>query len=171
MRHVLQSGLNHPLIRKVSMSNFSSFSPVLAQSQPVVSPGEASTTPAAVGTTAEGGTTGTGGAQAAPGMGLWIYVPLILMIVFMIWSSSRQQKKERQKRDEMLKALHRGDKVQTIGGVIGSIADISDDEIVLNVEQGRIRFAKSAIQQVVRSTNSKGDAVLEAKPEGKTANV
>ena len=152
------------------MSDLALISPVLAQSQPVLSPGETAT-PAATGTTADGGSTGTAQPAAQPSLGMWIYLPLILMIVFMIWSSSRQQKKERQKRDEMLKALHRGDKVQTIGGVIGSVADISDDEVVLNVEQGRIRFAKSAVQQVVRSSSSKGEAVVEAKPEGKTANV
>lgn len=152
------------------MSDLSVNSLLLAQSQPVLTPGE-SATPAATGTAADGSTTGTTQPAAQPSMGMWIYLPLILMIVFMIWSSSRQQKKERQKRDEMLKALHRGDKVQTIGGVIGSVADISEDEVVLNVEQGRIRFSKSAVQQVLRSTSSKGEPVVEAKPEGKTANV
>jgi preprotein translocase subunit YajC len=111
------------------------------------------------------GTTGTGG------LGSWIFLPLILVFGFMIWTSSRQQKKEQAKRQEMLKGLHRGDKVQTIGGVIGTVADIADDDVVLTVEQGRIRFAKSAIQQVVRASGTKSEPVLEAKPEGSAAKV
>ena len=115
---------------------------------------------------------GTGtGTPGGGGLGSWIFLPLILVFGFMIWTSSRQQKKEQAKRQELLKGLHRGDKVQTIGGVIGTVADISDDEVVLTVEQGRIRFAKSSVQQVVRAHGTKSEPVLEAKPEGSAAKV
>lgn len=126
------------------------------------------------GTTSAPGTASTQGATQTPnnGLGMMIYIPLILVVVFMLWSSTRAQKKEQTRRQEMLKGLHRGDKVQTIGGVIGTIADLGDDEVVLTLEQGRVRVTKAAIQQVVRPTNSKAEAVVESKPEAsKTANA
>lgn len=129
-------------------------------------------TTGATGTVAPGGTATQGAQQAAPaGMGnLMLYIPVVLLVVFMLWSSSRTQKKEQARRQEMMKGLHRGDKVQTIGGVIGTIADIFDEEVVLTVEQGRIRVTKAAVQQVVRPSGSKAEAVVESKPEAnKTA--
>ena len=65
-----------------------------------------------------------------------------------------------------LSALKRGDRVQTIGGMLGSVVKISDDEVVLRVDDAeseskgntRIRFARSAIQTVlVQSTEPKDE--------------
>ncbi|MFZ4573682.1 MAG: preprotein translocase subunit YajC [Phycisphaerales bacterium] len=113
--------------------------------------------------------TGTGGQPAAGSLGMWVYLPLVALVIFMFWTSHRQQKKEQTKRQDMLKTMHRGDKVQTLGGIIGTVADIGEDEIVLTVEQGRIRFSKSAVQQIIKSSVSKSEAVVETKPEGAAA--
>ncbi|GIW74413.1 MAG: hypothetical protein KatS3mg103_0935 [Phycisphaerales bacterium] len=73
-------------------------------------------------------------------------------MVMMIFTSGRRQKREQRERQAMLDALKRGDKVQTIGGVIGTVAEVRGDEVVLKVDdagQNKIRFARSAIQQVL----------------------
>lgn len=96
-----------------------------------------------------GGNAGGGGA----GTSSWLlFVPAILVIVFIFWSSSSAQKKEKRKRNEMLASLSKHDKVQTIGGVIGSVVEIKDTEVVLKVDEAnniKMRFSRSAIQQVV----------------------
>lgn len=60
-----------------------------------------------------------------------------------------QQKRVKQ-HQEMIKALKKGDKVVTSGGLIGSIVKFEGDEIVvLEVAQAvRVRVAKSAISEV-----------------------
>jgi preprotein translocase subunit YajC len=96
----------------------------------------------------------TGGAAKStnPASSWIIFLPLLAVMVFMIWTSSSAQRKERKKREAMLSALKRHDRVQTVGGVIGSVVEIKDTEVVLKVDEAnniKMRFAKSAVQQVL----------------------
>jgi preprotein translocase subunit YajC len=66
----------------------------------------------------------------------------------------------------MLAALKKHDKVQTVGGVIGSIVELKPDYIVLKVDESantRITFAKSAIQQVIASRGEKQTTADESE--------
>lgn len=89
---------------------------------------------------------------------------LVMMVVvfgFLIWQSSSSQRKEKKKREEMLGALKRHDRVQTIGGLIGSIVEIKENEVVLKVDEAsnvKVRFSKSAVQQVLTEAESTGEA-------------
>lgn len=98
---------------------------------------------------------------------MWPFlVPLLLVFAFMIWSSSSAQKKERKKRDELLASIKKHDRVQTIGGIIGSVVEIKDNEIVLKVDEAnniKMRFSKSAVQQVLSETKGRETADLGAK--------
>ncbi|GDY00581.1 hypothetical protein LBMAG48_29840 [Phycisphaerae bacterium] len=147
-------------------------------SQPVVVPGMTNAAPAAAQTT--GATTGTPSAVAAPGgttgaaqpapASAWLMpVMLLLMLVFMVGISAWSGRKQKKQREAMMSALKKGDKVITGGGVIGNIVDMNDDEIVLRVEEGRIRFSRGAIQGVVGG--SKGSSLTETKEASKTVNV
>jgi preprotein translocase subunit YajC len=52
----------------------------------------------------------------------------------------------------MVSAIKKHDRVQTIGGVIGSVVEIKPDYVVLKVDESsntRITFARSAVQQVL----------------------
>jgi preprotein translocase subunit YajC len=76
-------------------------------------------------------------------------------------------RKEKKKRAQMLSGVKRGDRVQTIGGEIGSIVELSDTEMVLRVDEAsntRIRFARSALQQVLREGKAAEDAKARTEP-------
>ncbi len=81
--------------------------------------------------------------------------PLIMvggLLVVMYLLFFLPQRRQRKKHNEMLANLKKNDRVQTIGGVIGTVADIRDNEIVVKVDEAnntRMRFARSAIQNVV----------------------
>jgi len=97
---------------------------------------------------------GGGGSQAAPfdNMVLIFGMLAIFMVVMMI-TTGRRQKKERKQREEMLSGLRRNDRVQTSGGMLGKIVEVKGDEVLLKVDESnntRIRFSKSAIQQVIK---------------------
>lgn len=73
---------------------------------------------------------------------------ILLMIVFM----SRTKSRAGRPGEDLLKNLKRGDRIQTIGGVLGIVADVRDDEVVIKVDESsntRIRFARNAIARVI----------------------
>lgn len=112
-----------------------------------------------------GATAPAGGAARPAGfepMFLYLMGGMLLLIIFTTWNGSRKEKK---KREEMNSALGKGDTVQMLGGIIGVVTEIRDDEIVVKMEEGKIRFAKSAVQGILKSSrNPKADSSLESKP-------
>jgi preprotein translocase subunit YajC len=81
-----------------------------------------------------------------------MFLPLIAIAVFFYFFVYRHQRREQDTHKAMLAALKKNDKVQTIGGIIGSVANISPDgqEVTLKVDDNtRIKFVRSAIQKVV----------------------
>lgn len=68
-----------------------------------------------------------------------------LMVVVVYFFMIRPQQKRAKDQKKFQEGLKVGDKVVTIGGAHGKIAEIEGDTIVLAVESGRIRFSKSAI--------------------------
>lgn len=82
-------------------------------------------------------------------MGFIQFVPFILMFAVLWFVMIRPEQKARKKRQEMLAKLAKGDKVMTTGGLFGTVAQIQDDVVTLQVADGvRLRFARSAIQTV-----------------------
>lgn len=130
------------------------------------------------GATPGGGTTqaqpagGAGGTQAPPPGGLGYLMPLMIaMLVVMVLTTMLSGRKEKKKRAELMANLGRQDKVLVAGGIIGTVTEVSDDSVVLRLEEGRMRVAKAAVQQILESSRAKNDALTEPKPEGKTAKV
>lgn len=102
---------------------------------------------------ADGTGAGGGAAPASPFGGPFLPI-MILMLGGLIVFSIFGQRRERKKREAMISAVKKHDRVQTIGGVIGSVVDVKSDEVVLKVDESsntRITFARSAVQQVVSS--------------------
>jgi preprotein translocase subunit YajC len=96
---------------------------------------------------------GSGGAQTRgdPFGGL-LFPMLLLFLVMMILFTVLGQRRDKKRRQAMLGSVKKHDKVQTVGGVIGSIVEIKPDTIVLKVDESsniRITFARSAIQHVL----------------------
>ena len=98
--------------------------------------------------TGQGGTT-----QPGPAFGSSFIWFLLIGMVFMIMIASLPQRKERKRREAMLGSLKKNDRVQTTGGMLGRIVEIKGDEVILKVDEStntRIRFARSAIQTIVK---------------------
>ena len=89
--------------------------------------------------------------------------PLIMMVAmfaifyFMLIRPENKRKKEA---EQMRSAVKTGDKVTTIGGVIGTVVSVKDDKFVMETgaDQVRIEFAKWAI-----STNDTAEAAAKEK--------
>ena len=76
-------------------------------------------------------------------------LPFIIIFVVMYFFMIRPEKKRKKKEQEMLAALKRGDRICTIGGIYGTIADIKDDTITLTV--GRDNLSMVVTRWAIRS--------------------
>ena len=64
----------------------------------------------------------------------------------------RGPKKRQQQQDQLVKALKKNDRVQTIGGILGTVLEVTDTEITLKVDESnntKIRVLPSAINKVI----------------------
>lgn len=68
--------------------------------------------------------------------GLGSFVPFILVLVLMWLLLIRPQQAQQRKRQEMLARVKRGDQVVTIGGIHGSVTQVTDDIVRLQVAEG-----------------------------------
>ncbi len=78
---------------------------------------------------------------------------IVFAIVFMFVSSRSMRKNEQKRREDMLNALSKNDRVLTHGGIIGTIVAIKDNEIVLKVDEStntKMTFIKDAVRQVIK---------------------
>ena len=130
--------------------------PILAQDGDVLGapsgPAAPAAAPAGEGTTAAPAGGPPAGAPA-PGLGpiFWILPALLIFMIVTSIMSGRKQKKERQ---NLLSSLKKTDKVQTVGGIIGTVVELRQDTMVLRVHDAdhtRITFARTAVQQILRS--------------------
>ena len=76
------------------------------------------------------------------------FVLLIGFTILMFFFVLRGPRKQKQQHKQMVQSLKKNDRVRTIGGIIGTVVDIKDDEIVLKVDESnntKIHIAISAI--------------------------
>lgn len=106
-------------------------------------------------------------AEDAPQAGgniLITFLPLIALFALMYFMLIRPQQKRQKSRNQLLGSLKKGDKVTTIGGLHGTIIELTDDTAVLRVNDAtKLTFDRSAINNVVQAA-----PVLEEKKEKKS---
>lgn len=73
---------------------------------------------------------------------LFLGVVFYLMII-------RPQRSRMRKQQELADSLELGDRVQTVGGIFGAVRRIDEDGVVLEVENGSLKFSKRAIASKV----------------------
>ncbi|WP_346026515.1 preprotein translocase subunit YajC [Beduinella massiliensis] len=76
--------------------------------------------------------------------------PMILIFVVFYFMLIRPQRKKDKEAKAMLAALKVGDRICTIGGIYGTIANIKDDVLTVEVgaEKTKLVFARWAIRNV-----------------------
>ena len=90
--------------------------------------------------------------EAGQGNLLMSLIPFVLMFVIFYFLLIRPQQKRSKVRNQMLSAVKKGDKVVTIGGMHGKVVELTDDTVVLLVNDAtKLTFNRSAIDSVVSS--------------------
>lgn len=76
--------------------------------------------------------------------------PIILMFVIFYFLLIRPQQKRQKQVQEMQNNLQKGDKIITIGGLHGVIDAIDEDKIVINCNNNKLTYDRSAVREVVQ---------------------
>lgn len=105
--------------------------------------------------------------------GLTNFLPIIIMFAIFYFLLIRPQQKKSKQRNAMLAAIKKGDKIVTIGGMHGTIQELSDDSVTLRIAHNvNVTFDRGAINSVVSASNepaakSEPAKIEEAKEESK----
>ncbi len=98
-------------------------------------------------------------ATSAPGQGpsmlmqiLFFGLIFVVFYVFLILPQQRQQKKHK----EMLESIKKGDKIITIGGIIGEVVRVKDDTMKVKIDKDvEIEIQKSAVSTKIEKKKDK----------------
>ena len=104
-------------------------------------------------------------AEAAPTGGLLSpLIMLVAMFAIMYFMMIRPENKRKKEAEEMRASIRKGDSITTIGGIIGTVVDVKENNIVIetSADQVRIELAKWAV-------SSNETASEKAKVEAKKA--
>ena len=78
------------------------------------------------------------GAEGSAGLG--IFLPLILMLAMLYFLMIRPESKRKKQAEEMRSSLKKGDQITTIGGIVGKIVQVTDENIVIETSDDRVRM-------------------------------
>lgn len=115
----------------------------------------------------------TDATSAGAGMGSTI-IMLVLMLAIFYFMLIRPENKRKKEAEQMRSAVKKGDKITTIGGVVGTVVDVKENNIVLetSADQVRIEFAKWAIssnETAAEAAKEEAKKAQEAKAKAKAA--
>lgn len=75
---------------------------------------------------------------------------IIAFFAIMYFLMIRPNQKRERERQEMLASISKGDNIVTTGGICGSVVGLSDDRVVLRVDENvTMEFVRGAIAQVL----------------------
>ena len=95
-------------------------------------------------------------AQAAPAGGLFGNPLLLLGLLFLVmwFTMIRPQAKQAKQHRELVAGLSKGDKVVTVGGIHGTIRQVDEKTILVEVDGGtKLRIDKGKVGYTISSTD------------------
>jgi len=111
------------------------------------------------------------GKEAPSNMTMMISIVLVFVVFYFVLirpQKKKEQERQRQ-REEMHKNLKKNDHVASIGGIRGVVVNVTEDEVVVRVDDrsdARIRFSREAISRVLDKEGQGGDDGAEKLSDG-----
>ena len=111
--------------------------------------------------------------DAMGGMGSTMLM-LIMMIAVFYFMLIRPENKRKKEAEQMRSAVKKGDKITTIGGIVGTVVDVKENNIVIetSADQVRIELAKWALstnETAAEAAKAEAKKAEEAKAKAKAA--
>ena len=86
---------------------------------------------------------------------------MVAVMYFMIW---RPESKRKKQAEEMRSSLKKGDQITTIGGIMGRIVHVTDETIVIETSDDRVRM-ELAKWSVSTNNTARSDYKKDKKAE------
>lgn len=101
------------------------------------------------------------------------FAPLLLVFVALYFIVLRPQKKREEQKKAMLSELKKGDRILTIGGILGVVHKVNkNDEISVEIaENVNIKILRSAISTILRGEESVNSEASEKTSSSKAENT
>ena len=112
-------------------------------------------------------------ANAAGGMGSSMFI-LIAMLAVMYFIMIRPENKRKKEAEQMRSSVKKGDKVVTIGGIVGVVVDVKDSRFVMETGADQVRielekWALSSNETAAEAKKAEAKKAQEAKAKAKAA--
>ncbi len=113
----------------------------------------------------------TDSAAQQPGGGYTFLIMLVALFAVMYFMVIRPENKKKKEQEALRNSLHKGDKITTIGGIMGKIVDIKDDKIVIETgeDQVRMELQKWSVMTNHTAEKEKSKRAAEAQEAAKKA--
>ena len=100
---------------------------------------------------------------AAAGSMMSTVVMMVAMLAIFYFMLIRPENKRKKEAEEMRSAVRKGDKITTIGGIVGTVVDVKESRIVIETgaDQVRIELEKWAVSS--NETAAENAKAAEAK--------
>ena len=113
----------------------------------------------------------TGAAGASMGSTVIMLVLMVAVFYFMLIRPENKRKKEA---EQMRGAIKTGDKITTIGGIIGTVVNVKEDKIVIETSADQVRmelaqWAISSNETAAEAKKAEAKKAQEAKAKAKAA--
>ena len=110
-----------------------------------------------------------------PSGGLLGMLPMLLIMIGVFYFMIIRPENKRKKEAEQLRSnIKNGDKITTIGGIVGKVVDVKEEKFVIETgaDQVRIEFAKWALstnETAAEAAKAEAKKAEEAKAKAKAA--
>ena len=93
-----------------------------------------------------------GDGEVPPPNPLTSFAPLLVLIAIMYFFMLRGPQKKEKERKKMMDDLKKNDRVRTIGGIIGTVVEVREKEVVVKIDESnntRIKLVREGIGEVL----------------------
>ena len=106
------------------------------------------------------------GTAAGPDM-MSTIVMLVAMLGIFYFMLIRPENKRKKEAEQMRSSIKNGDKVTTIGGIVGTVVDVKEDKFVIETSADRVRieFVKWALSTNDTAAEAAKEAAKKAQEE------
>lgn len=110
---------------------------------------------------------------ASAGMGSTL-IMLVLMIAIFYFMLIRPENKRKKEAEQMRSAVKKGDKIITIGGIVGTVVDVKESRIVIETSADQVRmelekWSISSNETATEAAKAEAKKAQEAKAKAKAA--
>lgn len=112
---------------------------------------------------------------SAGGGGFTMIIMIVVMIAVFYFLIMRPEKKKKKEEEKLRSSLKVGDKITTIGGIVGKIVDMKDENITIETSMDRVRMeltkwsvmTNNTAQENAQKARAEAQAAAKARAEQK----